>query len=1243
MQFRSEALSGAARLALRAGLLLIPVTVAALLLYVASEEQEALHHANLRWLAQMAAQIRDKIANQENLVRDRAKLASADDGGSGTRADAAYSIAALKPATPGCDPGNWVHLSVVDAAGHLQLRFADSTGKKPVCAWSDLAEIVAPVLSRSTFTSIVLAERNGRVLYRSGPETLQITDVSFLFAPTEAPARTARAATQPGVAEPPPPPPEPPTASMHLHRMIGETKYAVFVQPVPLSLGSDSGAGSGQPAGVRQWLLIGLTQKDSLLPAASPHDLIALLPFALLLAAFAWPLHRLWAMHPLDPLRRRDLAAFIVCSLGVLTVLTVVWLSESLRRGTADWADGQLFNFARALGENVACELSAALRQLHLLDDLAQRQPNSAASVVDRVLERRLTPDQVHVLFDYADWVRPDGEKRVRWTTRAVTPQALNVANRKYFLDVVTGSTLQIPRVSDKPFAIEQVLSRTSGETATMLAVRSRTTHHSVVSLSLKLVSLNDPVFPRDVGFAVIDSTGKALFHSESSRVFLENVFDECWQSQSLRAVVSSRVPAYLDVDYGAAAHRFYVTPLPGLEQIPWTLIVYRKVAGTRVSRMQILTDTSALLLLYAAILLLAGLAAFGGVAVTGRPRPFSSAARVVRSLRRTAPMAALAGLALVFLAVWTFLYAQGTGLFVSSVVGAAAFLLVVLIAAAAGRTAALPALALVVAAAALLVFGRSLAAWMLVATAGALGLLAFTRRRTSHTFQATLTRKSWNVLVAEFVLLCCVAPTLLLARLAFDYELSLRIRSQQLQLWKAGTERRRALTRTLDNTPGVDVANTSDGAKAAAMRAHLLRVLRLTPTTVPGERPLYQYGTLTPASDAAGASTPELPGEGTRSSGFVEAVLAGLELPYEQRLLGADARRRRLEPAGKPSLWTWTENGGVLRFYADGSLRATSPLPAFGALLDNAGSTFWAGLPALPVIAAVWFGIVRRRLSAIPVPQPSAAAALPPGHRRYVLLPAYAASAAVETNGARRIDLALSPEFVLAGPDEIPESGVVLDRFETRFADPTVRDSRLALLEQVLWSDRPVTVISRIDPLRYLSGAEQPNSAELGRWSSVVGWFERGARTQSWYTRRRCHAAVWEECSWQEKVLLSNLASHPLLNPNAVPLVEGLVERGVLRVGRGGRLRFRCPGLREFARDVVHTPQFLQRPAAQGTRRLPAYAVGLVLLGFVLFVSQEEITTRLIGFLTTVTGGFEAIRKHLASANCLPDGAKKA
>jgi cobalamin synthase len=43
-------------------------------------------------------------------------------------------------------------------------------------------------------------------------------------------------------------------------------------------------------------------------------------------------------------------------------------------------------------------------------------------------------------------------------------------------------------------------------------------------------------------------------------------------------------------------------------------------------------------------------------------------------------------------------------------------------------------------------------------------------------------------------------------------------------------------------------------------------------------------------------------------------------------------------------------------------------------------------------------------------------------------------------------------------------------------------------------------------------------------------------------------------------------------------------------------------------------------------------YAIPILVTALVLFLSEEELTTRLIAFVTSVTAGFETIRKQLAS-----------
>jgi hypothetical protein len=137
-------------------------------------------------------------------------------------------------------------------------------------------------------------------------------------------------------------------------------------------------------------------------------------------------------------------------------------------------------------------------------------------------------------------------------------------------------------------------------------------------------------------------------------------------------------------------------------------------------------------------------------------------------------------------------------------------------------------------------------------------------------------------------------------------------------------------------------------------------------------------------------------------------------------------------------------------------------------------------------------------------------------------------------------------------------------------------------------------------------------------------------------------YAAIWDSCSEEEKRLLAQICKHGLINPKARELVRGLIHRGLVCRAPSLRLRLYCPGFRRFVCDAA-TPDQAERLQVRTTRkRIPVYAIGLVVLGVALFLSQEELTSRLIGFLTTLTGGVQALRRQFGGSDQTADPTKK-
>ena len=726
------------RISLRVAVaLLIPVSIVLWLLYAAASDEEDTHSRNLRWLAQMATQIHQRVLNYSNFVRDRAQVRGTAGAALKARSDTqTYSIENLVPLSrpASCNPRSWAHLSVVDEGHERQLRFLQTSGRFQECAQADLKKLVESSIRKDAFTSVVLAQRNGRVLYQSGPESLRITDVSFLF---ENPYSA-------------------PTSSIHITRQVGDTKFAIFVQPLPLLLHGEMGTTDSD------WILIGLSEKRNLLRSCSPKDMMLVLPLALLLAAMSWPLQRLWMMSPAEPLRRKDVTVIVLCSLGAVIVITLLGVSEYSRQFSKARADEQLRAFAESIGSHFKAELQLAIRQLRRLDNIAsQENAQSKASILEHSLDWK----DVYLPFEYADWINSDGEKTIRWTPKRTPPQRVNVVDRGYFQDIKLDTALFLPDISPEKFAIEQVLSRTSGQAATMIAIASKLKQSDVASLAVNFVSLSDPVAPRDLGFAIIDVTGRVLFHSERSRMFVENLFDECRQSRELSGVVSRRIQAYVDVDYAATPYRMFVTPLPHAERVPWTLVVFRKLPPNRIARMQVLVDASVLLCAYAVCLSV--LLAIGFLLLPREALQLPSVSSTQWWLASEPGYPHLAGVGLlVAFIVWrAFSRLHDSELFYASLASAVAFVVITAIGLHSPAVTCRRSVLLRMAGIPVVIVALSLylGDWFMAVTAP-LAVLSY-RMLISRAFHHSLLKNTWLVWGVQAVFVLSVAPTLFSSR----------------------------------------------------------------------------------------------------------------------------------------------------------------------------------------------------------------------------------------------------------------------------------------------------------------------------------------------------------------------------------------------------------------------------------------------------------------------------------------------
>jgi hypothetical protein len=87
-----------------------------------------------------------------------------------------------------------------------------------------------------------------------------------------------------------------------------------------------------------------------------------------------------------------------------------------------------------------------------------------------------------------------------------------------------------------------------------------------------------------------------------------------------------------------------------------------------------------------------------------------------------------------------------------------------------------------------------------------------------------------------------------------------------------------------------------------------------------------------------------------------------------------------------------------------------------------------------------------------------------------------------------------------------------------------------------------------------------------------------------------------------------------------------------LLRRRPDGRIEFASPQFQRFVSALQEAPDEVLLASQSASKGISPWAIGIVLVGVVLFFAQEELTGRLLGFLAAVAGGLETLRKHLAT-----------
>ena len=625
-------------------------------------QQQYINERNLRALRTISAQIKTKVDNfdqaldhaidsfpvaqqGDDLLQKYVKLFSPE-----------LEIVTVNP-TPSArtrvavgDPPN-VRIQRDEGHTYLYLGYRHEKehreGRQTVTliARGDLDKVTASSLARTDFDAMLLLDARGTTIARQSSSGLELT--SFDKVSESGQNGTAG---RPGVFE------RIRATSGLAVVTVGAADYMLYTQPVQLSLVNDA------TQAPEEWTLCGMVRLDRFRAASSTIPTTYWLCFGTILAfiCFAIPLLKLQVLSPCERLTRFD-SVSISAGMFMLMALAAFAAHDLHAFGVVVPAavDEQLRSVSDAMNEHVQGEAAAVHRQIAAFSrpDMWRqklgysslgdqplteiRQHLNASPGADIKLSRgasgqsQCTPpwscragvlahlDKIeYPFFKMVVWSDADGWQRIKWSTSPVITPFVNVAEAKlpYFDSLKMARRLWLtdahvphdgvavitsPNTGDKLTVFWRALEPLSNPASKELPATAPPSAHidlTGVTLLTTPVSLTNPVLPKNVQFAVVDRTGRVLFHSDLSRALAENMFQECEDSPALKSLVASRETGAISVRYLGRAHRLFVTPLNvGPFNDPrWSLVTFQAAAVGETANLQTVNLAASMFIVYA-------------------------------------------------------------------------------------------------------------------------------------------------------------------------------------------------------------------------------------------------------------------------------------------------------------------------------------------------------------------------------------------------------------------------------------------------------------------------------------------------------------------------------------------------------------------------------------------------------------------------------------------------------------------
>lgn len=386
------------------------------------------------------------------------------------------------------------------------------------------------------------------------------------------------------------------TGSVVQNYKISGLDYKMFLQPVNV--------------GNNEWIVAGLltekrySQEKNQLPAGVVLFLVTIVLAIILL--FPWI--KLYQMGSQDRLTLADAISTVVIAMLLVSLIFFMFFKYNVPFRTNYDKDEKAI-LATTIKQNFKEEINAAYEKVKAFDSLNNYVENDVIRLgkwdkpgisykndkrveIDTAINNITKGWNIKQVF----WLDANGEEIRNWNEDAVNGPHSNYKDRAYF-DVIKNGRAYLLNDSLKYF-IDQVVSRTTGSFTTVMSMPSKYGHDSahVVCMSFSVKSLQRAVLPTGFQFAMIDQSGKVLYHSDSSKSLNENLLNELSESDQLKSCMEARTSAVFSTGYFSNDYYVHASPLSGL---PYFIILFEDKGFKETRDMEVYSFTFTYMLFF--------------------------------------------------------------------------------------------------------------------------------------------------------------------------------------------------------------------------------------------------------------------------------------------------------------------------------------------------------------------------------------------------------------------------------------------------------------------------------------------------------------------------------------------------------------------------------------------------------------------------------------------------------------------